>query len=47
MVKTSISGIYFWNNGNPELMLFKLVKGNWTQLGSTYPVGAPRRRHPA
>ena len=32
-------GIYWWNNGNPELMLFKLVNGNWTQLGSAYPSG--------
>ena len=33
-------GIYWWNNGNPELMLFKLVNGNWTQLGSAHPSGA-------
>ena len=39
-------GIYWWNNGNPELMLFKLVNGNWTQLGLRPPIGAPRRRHP-
>jgi hypothetical protein len=32
-------GIYWWNNGNPELMLFKLVNGNWTQLGSAHPSG--------
>ena len=32
-------GIYCWNNGSPELMLFKLVNGNWTQLGSAYPCG--------
>ena len=25
-----------WNGGGPELMLFKLLNGNWTQLGSTY-----------
>ena len=29
-------GIYFWNNGYPELMLFKLLNGNWTELGSVY-----------
>ena len=32
-------GIYFWNNGNPELMLFKEINGNWTQLGSSYASG--------
>ena len=33
-------GIYFWNSGNPELMLFKRINGAWTQLGSTYVSGA-------
>ncbi len=28
-------GLYWWNNGNPELMLFKRTSGAWTQLGST------------
>ena len=23
-------GIYYWNNGSPELMLFKRSSGNWT-----------------
>ena len=33
-------GIYFWNNGSPELQLFKRSGGNsWTQLGSTYNSG--------
>ena len=32
-------GIYFWNEGTPELMLFKLIGGSWTQLGSAYPSG--------
>ena len=32
-------GLYFWNNGSPELMLFKRISGNWTQLGA-----APVRR---
>ena len=32
-------GLYFWNNGTPELMLFKRIGGNWTQLGSTYNSG--------
>ena len=33
-------GFYFWNSGNPELMLFKRVNGTWTQLGPTYASGA-------
>ena len=32
-------GIYTWNNGSPELMLFKRSAGSWTQLGSTYNSG--------
>ena len=32
-------GIYNWNNGSPELMLFKRSGGNWTQLGSAYSSG--------
>src|SRR6185437_2155235 len=32
-------GIYYGNFGSPELMLFKLVNGGWTQLGSSYPSG--------
>jgi hypothetical protein len=28
-------GLYFWNNGNPQLMLFKRIGGSWTQLGSS------------
>ena len=31
-------GIYWWNFGSPELLLFKRIYGNWTQLGS-YPSG--------
>jgi hypothetical protein len=34
------TGIYFWNSGSPELMLFKRINGAWTQLGSTYASGA-------
>jgi hypothetical protein len=26
--------MYYWNNGKPELMLFKRSGENWTQLGS-------------
>ena len=33
-------GLYFWNGGNPDLMLFKRLNGGWTQLGSTFPSGA-------
>ncbi len=33
-------GLYFWNNGNPELMLFKRIGGNWTQLGASSFQGA-------
>ncbi len=41
-------GIYFWNNGNPDLMLFKRISGNWTQLGSTStgPLTAGTTAHP-
>ena len=33
-------GLYFWNSGNPELMLFKRTSGTWTQLGSSFYSGA-------
>jgi hypothetical protein len=33
-------GIYFWNGGSPDLMLFKRASGSFTQLGSSYPVSA-------
>ena len=32
-------GIYSWNNGSPELMLFRRSSGNWTELGSSYSSG--------
>ena len=32
-------GMYWWNSGNPVLMLFERSNGNWTQLGATYPSG--------
>ena len=32
-------GFYYWNNGSPELMLFKRSAGSWDQLGSTYNSG--------
>jgi hypothetical protein len=28
------TGIYYWNYGSPELMLFKLDNGGWTELGA-------------
>ena len=33
-------GIYNWNNGSPDLMLFKRSGSSWTQLGGTYNSGA-------
>ena len=32
-------GIYNWNNGNPNLMLFERNGGNWSQLGNAYNCG--------
>ena len=32
-------GIYFWNNGSPQLRLYKRISGTWTQLGSSYNSG--------
>ena len=32
-------GIYFWNNGTPQLRLYKRTAGTWTQLGSSYNSG--------
>ena len=32
-------GIYFWNNGSPELRLYKRSAGNWIQLGGSYNSG--------
>ena len=32
-------GIYWGSNGNPELEMFKLVNGGWTQLGSAFASG--------
>ena len=29
-------GIYFWNSGSPELMLFVRNAGTWTQLAAAY-----------
>jgi putative esterase len=32
-------GIYYWNSGSPELMLFKRAAGEWSQLGGSYASG--------
>ena len=32
-------GFYYWNNGSPELMLYKRASGSFDQLGSTYNSG--------
>ena len=32
-------GIYYWNSGKPELMVFKRSRGSWTQLGNGYSSG--------
>ena len=36
-------GIYFWDNGSPELMLFLRHNGGWSQLGSLQHAAAARR----
>ncbi len=33
------AGLYYWNNGSPELTLYKRSSGNWTQLGNAYSFG--------
>jgi hypothetical protein len=37
--KNGYAGLYYWNFGSPELMLFKRSNGAWTQLGGTYNSG--------
>ena len=32
-------GIYFWNNGSPQLRLYERSAGTWTQLGGSYNSG--------
>ena len=32
-------GIYFWNNGTPQLRLYKRTAGTFTQLGNSYNCG--------
>ena len=35
-------GFYYWNNGNPEVLLFLRKTGNWKQLGALTPPGRCR-----
>ena len=37
-VRTRYLGMYFWNDGNPQLALYKRTDGTWVQLGSSDPV---------
>jgi len=32
-------GLYSWNGGSPQLLLFKRTSGSWAQLGSPYSTG--------
>jgi hypothetical protein len=32
--RDAYAGVYYWNGGQPELMLFRRGGGNWTQLGN-------------
>ena len=41
------AGLYYWNFGSPELMLFERSGGAWTQLGGVYNTGAAHRGDPA
>ncbi|HET9970203.1 MAG TPA: hypothetical protein VFQ68_18365, partial [Streptosporangiaceae bacterium] len=38
--QNAYAGLYYWNFGSPELMLFKRSGGAWTQLGGSYNSGA-------
>ena len=38
--QSAYAGLYFWNYGSPELMLFKRSAGTWAQLGSSVGVAA-------
>ena len=37
--QSGYAGLYYWNFGSPELMLFKRSSGAWTQLGTAYNSG--------
>jgi hypothetical protein len=34
--QTGYVGFYYWNNGSPELMLFKRSEGSWAQIAAVY-----------
>ncbi len=36
--KSAYVGIYYWNSGSPELVLFLRHNGDWSQLGSTFSI---------
>ena len=38
--KSAYVGIYFWNNGSPQLLLFLRSNGNWSQLGTAFSISA-------
>ncbi len=38
--QNAYAGLYYWNFGSPELMLFLRTGGSWTQLGSAFGSGA-------
>jgi putative esterase len=38
--QNAYAGLYYWNFGSPELMLFKRSGGSWSQLGGVYNSGA-------
>jgi hypothetical protein len=33
--QAAYTGLYFWNGGSPELMLFRRTNGGWAQLGGS------------
>ena len=37
--RSGYAGIYYWNFGSPQLMLYKRSGGSWTQLGGAYSPG--------
>ena len=38
--RSGYAGIYYFNFGSPQLMLYKRSGGSWTQLGGSYSPGA-------
>ena len=37
--RNGYAGIYYWNFGSPQLLLYKRSGGSWTQLGGAYSPG--------